>query len=563
MRPQNRGSVIFCKRFLGIVVLIVFGALAACTVSTPPASPALSLAVPSATQFATLPETRVPIQSATATPTGRVPAFLSATPTVVTPSPTPTETPAVIWVDNQNLVAVLPGNHRGLIHSPWSPVVDELFFLSYFSTDQESIQVAKSPDFQPTLLTVVLRTDDLIWTPDGQGVMCSCQIPGPQSVPSLFFIDQNGDQIVFQAGGIIHSLWFSDWMDAQRLVCEDYAGGGHIGVRILNKVTGQFETWGAFLRGEVNPSHYGYIPASTDQGVFDTQVLVIAAQYPFYGLPFDPLLGGNVRLLPDFEGRRWPDAISRFVDWRATSDQMLIYWGYVDQDTPVYHLLVWDVAQNTLGLLAPNGMGGEFSPDGRLLAYLTAGPALLNESSHPVSYPLGAERQPGVYLQVMELAGGTVQLSLPTYSRTDNDDLILGAHSYLRGGFSPDSRYLSFLTPGSLQLDISGWPVGVDASQPGQVYLNILDWPARKVVWSGLSNQAAGIEWSPLSDHLLYTDQDHNWQLLDVQSGMTTQMTAQVSGQFSVDWSASGRYVSLSGGEQIHIFDITHGILPR
>jgi len=214
-------------------------------------------------------------------------------------------------------------------------------------------------------------------------------------------------------------------------------------------------------------------------------------------------------------------------------------------------------------MLAPNGMGGEFSPDGRLLAYLTAGPALLNETSRPVPYPPGAERLSGVYLQVMELAGGTVQLSLPTYSRSDSDDLILGAHSYLRGGFSPDSRYLAILTPGLLQLDTSGWSLGVDTSQPDQVYLNILDWPARQVVWSGLSNEAAGIKWSPLSDHLLYTDQDHNWQLLDVLNRVTTQMTAQVNGWFSVAWSTSGRYLSLSGGEQVHIYDITHGSLSR
>lgn len=187
----------------------------------------------------------------------------------------------------------------------------------------------------------------------------------------------------------------------------------------------------------------------------------------------------------------------------------------------------------------------------------------MDEIARPVPYPAGMERQPGIYLQVMELAGGTVQLSLPTYRRFDADDLILGAHSYLRGGFSPDSRYLAFLTPGPLRLDTSGWPVDVDASQADRVYLNILDWPARRVVWSGLSNEAAGIEWSPLSDHLLYTDESLNWQLLDIPSGMTTPLTVRADQGVSATWSSSGRYVSLSEGEQIRIYDITHSILPR
>jgi hypothetical protein len=465
-------------------------------------------------------------------------------------------------MENQNLVAVLPGNQLGFRHSPWSPVAEELFFLSNLGADQVNIQIAKSPDFQPVHLLTVLDTDDLIWTPDGQGVMCSCMIPGTEYYKGLLSIDQNGKQTVLGTS-ILHFLWFGDWLDAQRLVCENYAGGGHMGISILNRTTGQFESWGAFIRGRVYPSHHGYIPATSDQGIYDTQVLVIAAQFPFSNFPYDPILGGTIRLLPYFEGRRWPEAISLFEDWRATSDQMLVYWGYVDQETAFYHLLVWDVAQNTLGMLAPNGVGGKFSPDGRLLAYLTAGPALLNETARPLPYPAGMERQPGVYLQVMELAEGTVQLSLPTYSRFDADDLILGAHSFLRGGFSPDSHYLAFLTPGPLRLDVSGWPLNVDASLPDQVYLNILDWTARRVVWSGLSNEAAGIEWSPLSNHLLYTDESLNWQLLDVPGGITTLLTVQADHGVSVAWSSSGRYVSLSEGEQIRIYDITHGILPR
>jgi len=66
-----------------------------------------------------------------------------------------------------------------------------------------------------------------------------------------------------------------------------------------------------------------------------------------------------------------------------------------------------------------------------------------------------------------------------------------------------------------------------------------------------------------ISDRLLFTDQDHNWQLLDVLSGVTTQMTAQVSGWFSVAWSSNGCYLSLNGEEQIHIYDITHGSSSR
>jgi len=165
----------------------------------------------------------------------------------------------------------------------------------------------------------------------------------------------------------------------------------------------------------------------------------------------------------------------------------------------------------------------------------------------------------------MELDSGQVLLSLPTFSQWDSYDLVLRAHSYLQGGFSPDSRYLAFLTPGPLKLDAGGWPVGVDVSQKEQVRINVLDWKARKIVWSETSSPEAVLVWSPDSVHLLYQDQDLNWNLSDFQEGAAAQFTSKWGERINneqVAWSGNGRYLSLSDQATIRIYDITHGVLP-
>jgi len=489
---------------LAALVLTACGGKALNPTEAASGSPSITLTTPIIGNLQTATPVRTTAAPGMLTPTA-LPTAAALTPQSPTPTrmatarPTQTsdETGTVIWSDNPDEVAVLDGiSYEN--HSPWSPTADDFLFFSPRDEKAAFLQIASAPNFQPISLTLTLDSDDLIWMPDGEKFLCSCWLADTEYT-RLWSFDRSGKSEWLE-GGIMHYLWFGDWVDSQHLGIHLYSGGGHIDFRVLDRMSGKFETWGAVVQGSIYPSQNGYVAATNIELGYDPRVLVISSRFPQHTISDYALSSGNVQLLPIFEDKSWIE-LSTFDDWRPNTDQMLVFWGNIDpaaSEPNAYHLLVWDVAANTLGMIAPNGIGGKFSPDGRLLAYLTNGPATLDEASRPLPHPIPAASDgAGSYLQVMELDSGQVRLSLPTFSQWDSYDLVFRAHSYLQGGFSPDSRYLAFLTPGPLKLDAGGWPVGVDVSQKAQVRINVLDWKARKMIWSDTSSPEAVLVWSP------------------------------------------------------------------
>lgn len=83
--------------------------------------------------------------------------------------------------------------------------------------------------------------------------------------------------------------------------------------------------------------------------------------------------------------------------------------------------------------------------------------------------------------------------------------------------FSPDGRYLAFVTIGQVTIDTSGWPVSVDMSDPNAVHLNILDLKTKQLLQSlPYGNPHMKAKWSPTSQYLIYIDSEENWNLVDL-----------------------------------------------
>ncbi len=80
------------------------------------------------------------------------------------------------------------------------------------------------------------------------------------------------------------------------------------------------------------------------------------------------------------------------------------------------------------------------------------------------------------------MSRGKVQMSIPVIAQWGDYEDIVKAHGYLSAQFSPDGRYLSFLTPGYVVKNADGWPFDVDLTGPSLAVLNLLDLQEKKIV---------------------------------------------------------------------------------
>ena len=136
--------------------------------------------------------------------------------------------------------------------------------------------------------------------------------------------------------------------------------------------------------------------------------------------------------------------------------------------------------------------------------------------------------------------------------------------------FSPDSRYLAFLTSGEVQMDANNWPVSV-ITMTDQVFINLLDLQDQRLLWSAPASKWSDLSWSPASSYLAYQNQSEDWQLVDIRHQKILPVTkAGGSNVYRLEWSFDGRYLSLLAcyilpnqgcDYNTVIFDVTRGIM--
>jgi len=215
-----------------------------------------------------------------------------------------------------------------------------------------------------------------------------------------------------------------------------------------------------------------------------------------------------------------------------------------------HNLLLWNLENNTLRLIAPSGRGGKFSSDGNLLIYLTSGPAKPDYGSKPIPEKLKPSGSEFDYMQLLDMRSGKVSMSIPIAATFDVDlpEWQLYGHGNLCAQFSPDGRYLSFLTPGKVVENPKGWPARVEINDATPVMLNLLDLKEKKIIWSTPSIETAETFWSPTSKFMIYQDIDLNWQLFDIDGYKSIPITLE-NGQEVIEpaWSHNGHYFSLEG----------------
>ncbi|MCA9930590.1 MAG: hypothetical protein KC419_19030, partial [Anaerolineales bacterium] len=137
---------------------------------------------------------------------------------------------------------------------------------------------------------------------------------------------------------------------------------------------------------------------------------------------------------------------------------------------------------------------------------------------------------PAPFLQLLNRIDGTVSFAVQTIDANIS--------------FSPDSRYAAFFTPGPLAVDASGVPLTV-TFEPDASYLHLLDLETMQVVRS-LSALAKIVLWSPDSRRFVYQTPDGNLAVFDVHKGHTAPI-ANSSGErlSNPQWSFDGSYLSV------------------
>ena len=236
----------------------------------------------------------------------------------------------------------------------------------------------------------------------------------------------------------------------------------------------------------------------------------------------------------------------------------------------VRKLVLWDIDRNSLTTVVPYGVWGRFSPDQRSLAYMTYGPAPLDDKNQPVDpngpaeinlYDLDGENP---FLQLLDRATNSVFLSVPVASLDDRDKR---EYFHVGANFSPDGKFFAFLTDRHIAFDDEGWPEMAqtgEASKDGS-HLYILDLENRRLIWDqgGLRSIDGDTEtpwqleermpvWSPNSKLFFYFDIKENAILVDVTTGEQTPVTLKTNKLPSVQWSASGKYVAIQIRNGLH-----------
>jgi hypothetical protein len=444
----------------------------------------------------------------------------------------------------------------------WSPVSHQMAGLQYTSPTTASLALHQGEvpqDAQITLASPNLAGSQLWWSPDGQTILYL----GP--------LETDGSNEPLED---VAALWAADpvslinknlgtalsgreptifgWLNPQMAIASDYQGGGLFNIQGLSFPDGTSTHLASVPAHTIWWPSQRYLPLLGHNDTYAEMFYVVgqapmAAPHAFEGLenthrfPHELLQG-------DLDNQHFV-----FQTWQWNTSNMLLSWIRWEGQHPgaaITHasLLHWNVENDTVRLLAPNGIAGRYSPDTRLLAAVTLGETHLAGGDPFTPSPVIADALPVLHLADANFS--TVQFSapsiiLPSEARDTIPEFIPAL------AFSPDNRYLAFLTPGKLEVDASGKPAGVDLIDYADIYLNIYEIPSGTLFhslpaasWTGWFDGSSEL-WAPTGGKFLMMDRDENWQLLDARSGALTPLTQSGGARVtSADWNFDGSQIA-------------------
>ncbi len=534
------------KHITQITFVFLLIALAGCSQATP--APTL-LPVPTVSKTPTATSTLTPTLTQTPTATQK-PTRTS------TPTPTKTATPPLSWSDALTLVAVLEN-----FYGTWSPIENKLAGVFYDASQIGSIALASAPDFDVQMVDIGggnMAGGYASWRPDGQWIL----FPGPREawmdagvgeMSDLWSMDSNGQNPKrMLADRSFRWLGFSGWMDLQTLLLSEYSGGGHTVHYLVDFPSGNVinETW--IHAGETFKATNRYIPGVITL-VENSALFVITRDHQPQTQDF---LGNEyVRYFPSNQVNLTSNSqYFFFQDWMPDTYKMLVAWFAPDSSGYKIlssQLLLWNVETDEVTSLASGGVDGRFSPNGKYLAYVTLDPNELSKTSPgnlPSLEPIPENAMP--YLQLVDVNNQKMIFGLPVISQKNTLDYNFPVYE-TDMAFSPNNRYLTFLTPGTLQLDEKGFPLEVTLGNENIAFINIFDLQEQKIIGSFPGSErvfrysSTNFKWSPTSAHLLYLDRTNNWQVFALLQNTSISITQ--SGGFLASaptWSFDGQYLT-------------------
>ncbi|MCP5097989.1 MAG: hypothetical protein GY943_20770 [Chloroflexi bacterium] len=423
----------------------------------------------------------------------------------------------------------------------YCPITSSESFASDNSIALFSAPAFESVDITPQSLHCPLHKGaaPLIWGLDGQQIVLNID---SGSVDYSFIGLLSKDGIKIQNTGIPGRIFdFDGWIDNQTIVYNNYLGSGVWNINVYNieldkilassrvhanrllKFNEKYVVTSSGIDNSVN--HSAAVIKITPAGV-DT----IPPTEHIHYLSFEQ---ENDQLEPKFN--------SMPVDWLSDSNELLVLtwkssiplWD-IDMlhDTSVTDLQLWNVETDMLTMLVPGAVTGRFSPDGQFLTFLTPG-------------------NPAPFLQLLNRIDGSVIFAVETLAVDINY-----APRSINASFSSDSRYLTFFTPGNLEIDENNLPVTVNFD-PDNPQLHLLDLETLQVIYSMPALNEA-LSWSPNGQKLIYRMMDDNLAILDVNNGRFTPITLNGGARLSnPQWSFDGSYLSVQVvGEGVAVLQV-------
>lgn len=424
-----------------------------------------------------------------------------------------------------------------------------------------------APNFAPFDLTrpnqICSGYNTLSWSPNGQRIAFGSRYQDDEEglyfdISELWIMDRDGRNIhpIDQDGAKF--LGIPGWMDNQTVVYTGWSGGGHVYVGARNISSGESVTWG-FIHGGFFEPTADYIPAYDGMDYWSAVSAAVVSKEAIErdrGIEGGPFMRWLGLTMP--ENGMWERPFnSHFVDWLPGTNRMLVLtWlrkasiNGVDfsENGSAIQLALWNVDTDELVTLVPGGIHGHFAPDGRTLAFVTAGPPGLDSEGKPVSAP--QEDRDRYYINLLDMTTGRVILSLPSMTLINAYNLPNGYDT-----FSPDGSYFTFFTTSPLQSGTDGRPTSVlpnPDSAGTAIWLNILDVGTGQLLQSVTAQAMTPIAqallpvWSPTNDRLIYRDESGRFALLFLDSRPAFPLVESGGQRLSQPhWSFDGQYLSV------------------
>jgi hypothetical protein len=426
----------------------------------------------------------------------------------------------------------------------WSPAANEIVFDTCIDIHQDldlngDIITAVAPLFNPQKISPLeficnyQAMSGMIWTPDGQKIFFGGPYADLRPEPYLdeyaqvWVMDRDGRNANPIGNANDRWLGLAGWIDENTLIYSGYAGGGHIHIALLDILSGESFASTIVHSGGVYHVNDAYIGTQNGwDSAFNITAAVISR------IPQELEDDEVDELFNPFLYSLSSDFSSRYEDWLSNTNSMLVLtwekelelWG-IDllHDPAVTQLQLWNVDTGELTLLISEAIRGQFSPDGRFLAYVTPG------------IP-----SPSIHL-LPEMGSGSI-LSLPLAAKQVGES---SSQYNFYFSFAPNGRYFTFLTPGIVQVDSEGKPIGVDY-QPDNIHVNLFDMDSQQFLAS-LSAQEFVPVWSPDNGRFLYQDQFGTLALYTLADNTAFPLTQTPDARLTnPHWSFDGSYLSVT-----------------